>query len=450
MLKRANDINGVYAALSQKPLQLNELDEFYQETYAARGGAKTRTRIERLLKNSIGDNQHILIVGYGGCGKSTELKKLEKELQSDFLIFNFSVFEELDPNSVKYLELIIVTMERLFSYVDQAGLNIKKSYLKGISNFLLSKDLQTINERYVGVEVNAEGGAEFSIPFITKYFIKLKGALKGSRSIKTILTEEIEPKFSELIGHCNMLINEIKLQLPKLGKKDLIIIIEDLDKIKLSEAQAIFYDYASQITEVKANVIYTFPIALRYNIQYTTIKSKFDNIRELPMIKVAEKDGETKFIEGIETMKKIIAMRMDLKLFENENILYELIQFSGGCLRDLFLLVKEAAEFAIDEDRQIITTTDKKEAINHLEQEYKNTIADNVDEDGEVLITAKTYYEVLLKLYKDPDKKMDNTQAEMDLRQNLTILGYKNSESWCNVHPILKSVLNKRANANDR
>jgi len=82
-LKKANHISEVSRALNRSPLQLEELDEFYRETSNARG-QKTRTRIARELLNNNDINQHFLFVGYRGCGKSTELRRLEKDIQDKF------------------------------------------------------------------------------------------------------------------------------------------------------------------------------------------------------------------------------------------------------------------------------------------------------------------------------------------------------------------------------
>jgi hypothetical protein len=71
------------------------------------------------------------------------------------------------------------------------------------------------------------------IPFIAKFFAKLKSAAKSTVSMKETYKITIEPKLSEFIFNCNLLINEIKNKLPDVDKKGLVIIIEDLDKLSL-------------------------------------------------------------------------------------------------------------------------------------------------------------------------------------------------------------------------
>ncbi len=432
-LIKANSVANIYQALRQRPLELDELDEFYQDTNSARG-KRTRSQTARFLNNNIGSgsSQHILFVGNGGCGKSTELRHLEQDIQKDFLVFNYSVFTDLDPMSINYIELIIITMEKLFAYINESKINISPEYIKSISQFLQTTEIQEVKNKYFDMQAEVGASVDSGIPYLAKFFAKFRASAKSSRSMKEVLSTNIEPHFSTLLNYCNDLIKEIKLKLKDLGKKDLVIIIEDLDKIKLTEAENLFLNYAQQITSIQSNVIYTYPIALFYNLKFNQIKNLFSKRFELPMIKVATKTGEP-VSEGIQTMENIIKARMDLSLFEKASILKDFIKLSGGVIRDLFFLISEAAESCQDDERIIINQLDKQYAINSLKSDYRNTIADNPKHN----ITASDYYQVLQDLANSDTKIPTNITANMHLRQNLTILSY-NGENWSDVHPIVK------------
>ncbi|GAB5527143.1 MAG: hypothetical protein Roseis2KO_50150 [Roseivirga sp.] len=439
-LKRAASIPDIYAALLQKPLTVDDLNDFFIETSKARG-ERSRSQMARFLKRNMEIDQHLLFAGYRGCGKSTELKKLEKDLRDQFLIINFSVYEELDPTDIGYLELIIVTMERLFTFANDNELDINKNYIKQVQEFLFNKEIEDITNRYM--EIGSEVGSKttLTIPLIQKFFANLKASLKLNKTVKTSVTQKIEPYFSILMESCNSLIKEIKLKLNSLNKEDLLIIIEDLDKVRIDKAQSLFFDYVNQITQLKTNVIFTFPIALQYNNRFRSVKDYF-YFFELPMIKVAEKDG-TISEEGVNTMVDIVRARMDLSLFEDIDVLKSLIAYSGGCLRDLFMMILNASENTEDEEREQINTADKNYAVQKLKKEYSNTIADHLDDNNNVKIKVADLFDTLTDLAQSETKKLDNTEAAMVLRQNLTILGY-NGEGWCDVHPIVKLILQER------
>jgi len=156
------------------------------------------------------------------------------------------------------------------------------------------------------------------------------------------------------------------------------------------------------------------------------------------MIKVREKDGPES-AEGVLVMREIISARMNLNLFETDTILPELIQMSGGCLRDLFLLIREASNFTRDADRKKITQTDYEKALQVLTKDYQNTLTDEKIE-GQYYPVEK-FYESLVEL--DQTGKYENTVLMLKLRQTLCVLGY-NGEFWCAVHPVVRQILVKK------
>jgi len=85
---------------------------------------------------------------------------------------------------------------------------------------------------------------------------------------------------------------------------------------------------------------------------------------------------------------------MDLNLYEEHQILKDMIMLNGGCLWDLFQLIKDAADSALDFDRETINREDYEAAYKNLKRDYEFTIA----EDSEKKITAEQYFEALPRL----------------------------------------------------
>ena len=273
-----------------------------------------------------------------------------------------------------------------------------------------------------------------------QFFAKFKATAQTSRSFKETLSRTIEPRISEFINHCNALIQEIYNALPRLGKKDLLIIIEDLDKIPYSAAERLFFENTPNLVKLQTNVIYTFPSALRFNLRFKDISHYFRHNLVLTMIKVHEKDGSD-FDTGIQIMRTIVEARMDLALFESEELLPRLIRHSGGVLRDLFRLISDAAENAELNDRERITPADCERAYHQLRLAYRSMIADN--RIGDQFYPVAKYYEVLAALATSTDKFADNSEEVFHLRQSLCILDY-NGTGWQDVHPVVRDILIER------
>lgn len=436
----ADKLDGIYLAFRPDPLKIEDLQKFYVDGNKARGNQRFRKKIRRHLSLYPDAYNHILFIGYKGCGKSTELNFLQKELEEDnYLVINFSVRDELNPLDFSYIEFVISAMEQLFEKARDHNLSINQAYFDKINHWLADKEIVEVFEKYnisAGLDVGAD--ANMGIPYFANLFAKFKMAAKSSKSLKETLKRTIEPKLADLIDNCNDLIREIDLSLRSKKKKGLILIVEDMDKIPRNVSSSLFFDYGATLRQLKANFIFTFPISLYHDGRFQTVDANFDSHNILPMIKVKNKDG-TRYNTGIDILTEIVSKRMDLSIFANQMLLDRLILLSGGVLRDLFRLIREAAEFALNAERTIIHLDDIEDSINQLKGDYKNNIADNPENE----LTVEDYYEALINLANSPTKDPDNTIAALDLRQNLSILAY-NGEGWYDLHPIIRIILEER------
>ncbi|MFN0034682.1 MAG: hypothetical protein ACKVUS_06425 [Saprospiraceae bacterium] len=81
---KATRLDQVYSAFSTRPLAIEELDEYYLNTALARGDNNPRWSIANRLKNTDTGHLQFLFIGYRGCGKSTELNTLQRDVQTAF------------------------------------------------------------------------------------------------------------------------------------------------------------------------------------------------------------------------------------------------------------------------------------------------------------------------------------------------------------------------------
>ena len=431
---KALRLEDIYDCFNNEPIA-EDLEKYYVNVNEGRGLTPLK-KMKRLFGKNPAGSYKFLLAGYKGCGKSAELIMLQKDLQKDFIILNFSVRKELDILNISYIELFITIMKTLFNFVVQEEkIKIDRKLINNITTWVKSKEIEEINDKYLGMDVTTGMEGKSGIPFLANFFAKFTASAKASSSLKQTLKETVEPKLSELILNCNLLINEIKLQVEIIDKKGLIIIVEDMDKLDLARGEDIFYTHSAQLTQLNCHTIYTFPIALKYYIRFTAIKNNYNDSFDLPMIKVKNKD-DSPFQQGREAMKKIMEKRMDLSLFADQRIIYKMIDTSGGCLFDLFRLIKDAADNALDFEREKITEDDFNVAYLGLKSDYEVTISENEKEH----ITVDDYYNALVECAKDKNKKPRQTKELLDLRTNLTVLGY-NGENWSDVHPVVRDIL---------
>ncbi|MCU0340722.1 MAG: hypothetical protein MUE30_12625 [Spirosomaceae bacterium] len=441
-LTKAESIDNVYRAFLNTPLDQDDID-FFTETQKARGGQPFRRRMLHRLATMNDVAHKYIMVGYRGCGKSTELNQLKEDLEkqtevgSRYFVVSYSIKDELSLVNLNYMQLLIVTMEKLFGAIDEHQLGINQEYLDLIKRWVQTKEITKISDTHKLYEKRGE--LKYDASFFKSFFGSFKIASTHSASMKETMKEVIEPRLSELIDLCNRLITEVRLGLHKIDKDDLLIIVEDLDKLLYDKAKEVFLDHVDILTALYANFIFTFPISLYYSAWWVSrIKNYFGNAFEFPMIKVREKDGSPS-TDGLACLRELIEKRMSLSLFESSQLLDDMILMSGGNLADLFRLIRDAADFAIDDSRSVITAHDYQRALAYLINDYQNTISD-VEIEGK-LYTTDQMYEALVQLATN--KTYENSVVMLHLRQTLLVLGY-NSDFWCDVHPIVKEILKRK------
>lgn len=435
----ANTLDDVYSFFQNKPINLDNFEELYVPADRGRGRTPVFNRLKRRLSRDPDGALKMLFAGHKGCGKTTELVRLQRDIREDFVILNFSAVQELDILNISYIELFIAAMSRLFKFTrEEPRIEVDPKYIEHVVDWIGTKEIEEINQEYMGLDVKAEAKAGSELPFLAKFFAQFTASAKTSSSLKEKLIKKLEPKLTDLIFHCNNLILQIKMQLPKIGKKGLVIIFEDLDKADLEKGEDMFYVHSAQLTQLNCHCIFTFPIALLYNIRFGIIKTSYAEDFVLPMIKVVKRDG-TPNEDGIEVMRDITAHRMDTALFEDEGILRDMILISGGCLWDLFQLIKDAADNALDFDRRSINREDYEAAYKILKRDYEFTIA----EDSAREITVDQYFDALKDCATDHRKKPASTDVILDLRNNRTVLSY-NDEYWSDVHPVVRDILKEK------
>jgi len=404
------DLKSIYKKLSPKPLDGLELDQWYIDAVAGRGDDPV-WKLMRRLQDEPGDHLQILFSGYRGCGKSNELNKMTREINDDMLVLNYSVLKELDPVTLNYVELFVITMEKLFELSGKHHLAISPDLLRSVHAWIQSVEIERTREMGadIGIETGAE--AEVSVPFLSRIFGKMRASANASYRNKKTIVETIEPRLSDLIVCCNDLIREVKLRLPGIGKQGLLVIIEDLDKLSVEKAKELFFKNSFILTCLQAHVIFTFPISLCHHRNAKLIRANFDEDFELPMVKVHEKDGMP-FEAGINKLREIVERRIDKECFETPQLLEQIVKDSGGCLWDLFKLIRDASDNALLRKGESINDDDYLRSFRMLRRDYENSIAEK-RVDHQVVISVDDYYRVLDDLVKSKTKRIDPKLSDL-------------------------------------
>jgi hypothetical protein len=268
-------------------------------------------------------------------------------------------------------------------------------------NWFAEKVLTQERKRDMESRIKAEAGIGTQIPLLGKLLAAFTSDIRSGSSQRDEIRLTLEKELSVFIERLNKLIGAARQQVQKGNYKDLVIIVDGLEKMHYRELQdgqsthaALFVHHAEQLKAPACSIIYTVPISLVSN---TNLFDAFPATPFVfPMVKYSTLPGRTKLVE-------VVAKRVNIdKVFSSANLVEQLVEFSGGAVRDLMHLVRMACEGS-----DCITQADIDYAILTLAREFERLVRETdlhilrQVNDQKYVLADKKYARLLIALTTD-------------------------------------------------
>lgn len=445
-MKLAKTLSEIHQSCHPRPLLRAELEEFFVDSADARDPVLSRRQELRMrLQRDADANPKLLLAGHGGCGKSTELVKLADEVSDSYFTVAFDVQAECNPSHVPVEDVLVVTMERILTACKDGGLQNEMgsadTSLQEIHRWFAEELRIEETERQAGLE--AEAGLDVSGGWFGRalgLLVKAKGSIRRAEKGVHRMAYEEPRRLGGLVERCNLLIKEVKQVLHTRGRR-LLVVIEGLDKVNLTDSRQIFLQQPTVLADLHTSLICTVPIFLRHSPQTGAMDAYFDCV-DLPMIRVREFNGGP-CTAGRAVIEQIVRRRIAAGLIQPD-ALSMLIEKSGGVLRDVFaalIIAAQAAESLSDRDKQdaVITPENVRYALNRRKNEYARAIS-VLDLPEGWQLEVDELYERLRELAGEAVRNIPSDNATRVLLWARAVLEY-NGEQWYCIHPLVQELL---------
>lgn len=243
-------------------------------------------------------DRSFLLYGHGGTGKSTELVKLETELGDRFFTVRFSVKDHLDPVSFDANDLLLAIAERTLARASapDTGLEIADQVsLRAVHDFFAEESTSRTGVRESTLAAGAGAGAGLDasglLAGVLGLFAKFSADLRIGETHETSYVHRYKKSPGQLLAAVNHVLTAVR-RACRARDRNLLLVVEDLDKLDLAPARRLFLDNTSRLRGLSACVIYTVPIFLVYSGEWNQIRRSFSRDFALPMIKVSEPAGQ--------------------------------------------------------------------------------------------------------------------------------------------------------------
>lgn len=355
--------------------------------------------------------------GHRGCGKSTELLHIlaNPQIQKKFWPINFSIRDEADIIDIDFRDVLLAIGSRLYRTYRKSGGELPGQLLKELNGWR-GKVEKEINTSLTGPKAEYEIGAS-----IDTFFINAGMKMKLEPATRIELRQVIDKNITGLIG----VINNIAAAIYVREKRVPLILIDDMDKPELSAATAIFHDRREIMMQPNCAIVYTVSSALFYSKEFDAIRDQAIFLPNITLHAPLEPDAHNQ--EGYETLGRFVAQRMNLDLIEDQ-ALEDAITYSGGVFRETARIMRTAIGRARRRKTPKIEAIDVDWAATEIRNEYRR-------------ILDRTDLKFLKKIHQY--NRLEYNDRLRPLMQLLAILEYRNGENWCDIHPVLRRVIDE-------
>ncbi len=366
-----------------------------------------------------------LFTGHIGCGKSTELLRLKKELEeAGFHVVYFESSEDLEMSDVDIADVLLSIARRIIQSLEEKEIPVEargfKLLLEGVFKQILNSEIKSFS-------------ISLGIAHIT-------AKARSDSLLREKLNQFLGPQKSDLLNAINReLIEPAIIKLKEQGEKGLVVIVDNLDRIdsrnKLwgrPQQEYLFVDQGEFLTRLNCHMIYTMPLALKFSNEYGNLTQRFiEDPKVLPMVPVRLQNGSI-YEEGMTLLRQMILARAFPDLTEQERLnriteifdslesLDRLCQVSGGHVRDLLRLLNEW----IQEEMELPLSRQTLEIV--ICNCRNDTILPISDEEWKLLRQVRE------------SKRVSDDEGYQKLIRSRFVFEYRNSgEFWFDINPIL-------------
>ncbi len=400
-------------------------DPRYVDLNSARGNECLPALIaNRIRRTPVPTWHRQLVTGHRGSGKSTELKCLQGRLdEAGFLTAFLDIEKTLDLGDVEYLDVLVAIARALDETARARKLPISDELIEAVGNWFAETVLTKEERRDVDRTLKTEYGVGLGleIPLFARMMAAITGQIRSGGSARKETRKKLEQRLPVLMERLNELVDNVTVQAVKKGYKGLVVIVDSLEKMHLTFLQEgqtshslLFVEHAEQLKAPRCHIIYTVPISLLYD---RNLGVAFTNCDMIPMVKITGEDGQTPYQAGRDLLFEAIARRMDVQaLFDRPETLRELVEASGGVIRDLMHLVRYACDYASER----IDEAAARQAIVKLVREYERLI-------------HQDDLELLAQVHRQ--RRLPGSSQLSRLMYNRLVLPYVNDDQWMDLHP---------------
>ncbi|PZO47878.1 MAG: hypothetical protein DCF15_18485 [Phormidesmis priestleyi] len=431
---RAKTLKEAFRLCDVDPLLGAGLERYYVDLSPVRKTEAIEGVSTVLDFQEAGDFRTILFTGHQGCGKSTELQRIRRQWETDYKVIYLEANEETDINKAEYTDFYLIVIKQVEFALREMGLAFDVGLRKSFEDWFKQVTKETEQTVESSINVQAEASLKGEAPFLAKLMVKLLAQIRGADTRRTLIRQTLQQDISRLKADTNLLLRDAYQKVREYYPKGFLIIFDNLDRVPPDVGEHLFFDYAAQLQELACTIIYTVPISVLCSPK--NITNSFGEPHVVSMVNVYELARNQCDLgyntAGPDCLAQIIQKRVDaVALFESSQELLDLVKASGGHVRQLMQMMRDACRTASTRKHSKIQVDDVLYATKQQQFGFERSVPDD-------------HYPLLAKVCMT--KNITKDEPGQLMLFNTSVLEYNGLDRWNYPNPaVLQSELFKAA-----
>ncbi len=458
----ATDLREAYRVCEPKPLSGEDFEKYYEPLLDENDFDAVKAIGASLFVQELGEHKTFFLAGHRGCGKTTQLNLLIKNWCSDYHVIYIEADKIANINNIDYIDVYLLTALYLEQDIQKYGIKIDGDIIERFEFVLFSIIEETVEDSFFNLSteqkklslkltVEAEKLKEINLSsdlstLLAWLIIKIRTSnnkFKGQTTLQkhgfmtyrgafNAYEEDFREVFSLLLNNFSNYYNQVfSERYNSKAFKGVLFVFDNLDRCGLDASEFLFKNEISKLFLLECNAIYIKPIyALNY-MQEMDENQKTSFLIPVTNICKIDKAKFKPHINKLEAQKFILLLnkRIDLNLiFDSQQLINNLIMYSGGSLFHLMTFVCKACLCAIGGGREKISKIDIDYAIAHLQISFEsNVVSDEIYQNiAEIFYTKKL-----------PESEIDF----LALKTGMLLQYSDNKKDWFIPHPVVTRIL---------
>jgi len=402
--------------------------------------------LEQAIEDSTGLDEKLIFTGHTGCGKSTLLAELRFRLMETgrYFVVMFSIADTIERSAVDHVNILFSMAVQMLEAAENQQVQLQPGIKKSLYQWL-GKHTKTESKAVeADIEANVETKVKGGIPLILEFLAAIKSKLK----INSVVRDEISTEFARRISDLIAQINAIQIYITNATGQQVVVIIDDLDKLDLSVTETIFSKNIQPLLDPGFRIVYTIPIA---TLREVALRRGIEQrVKQIYTMRVAKFFSKTTVRRPdrlpdaacVKLFEEVLDKRLPQELID-PNLKQTIVLQSGGVLRELIRIVDRCCDKCKTAIRRQIRRAEFDQPLVRIDQQVLDQVMIDLQiEYAEPL--GRNDYKLLKFIYDEFEPEDAENQRFLDLLHGMYILEYRNAGQWYDLSPIVIDLMRQR------